>query len=163
MTCHMYDWQTISHICKMRLLIEMPSDQKVRRCCILLEFCSMLNTSASRTTSKESRKSERGERGGAEAIRGTINSFGFLCSFSSFALHNSQFLNLNGRKQRGERQEGRKGGGALALTQSTAKCRCHAMKQTNKSSVRPTAEAAAAATEKYATISHISAAAVLLA
>lgn len=35
------------------------------------------------------------------------------------------------------------------------------MKQTNKSSVRPTAEAAAA--EKYATISHISAAAVLLA
>lgn len=104
MTCHMYDWQTISHICKMRLLIEMPSDQKVRRCCILLEFCSMLNTSASRTTSKESRKSERGERGGAEAIRGTINSFGFLCSFSSFALHNSQFLNLNGRKQRGERR-----------------------------------------------------------
>lgn len=46
---------------------------------------------------------ERGERGGAEAIRGTINSFGFLCSFSSFALHNSQFLNLNGGKQRGER------------------------------------------------------------
>lgn len=62
------------------------------------------------------------------------------------------------REVRGADGEGREGG-ALALTQSTAKCRCHAMKQTNKSSVRPTEEAAAA--EKYATISHISAAAAL--
>lgn len=45
---------------------------------------------------------------------------------------------------------GRTERGALALTHSTAKCRYHAMKQTNKSSVRPTAA------EKYATISHIS-------
>lgn len=61
------------------------------------------------------RRTEREREGGEEeAIRATINSFGFLCSFSSFALHNSQFLNLNGRKQRGERER-RSGGGSTSF------------------------------------------------
>lgn len=86
--------------------------------------------------------------------------FLFFC-FAQFSISQFKWKKAERWEAAGEGETGEEGCvGALALTQSTAKCRCHAMKQTNKSSVRPTAEAAAAA-EKYATISHISAAAAL--